>query len=47
MQDDNRLVGNTVDSVGNTPFMHVNPDTGKYTTWTLEITDTEADGRCE
>lgn len=47
MQNDNRLVGKTADNVGYTVFMHVNPDTGKYTAWTLEITEPEADGRCE
>ena len=47
MQNDNRPVGKVADSVGHTTFVHVNPYTGKYTAWTLEIADTGADGRAE
>lgn len=47
MQNDNRPVGKIADSVGHIMFMHVNPCTGKYTTWTIEIAETEADGRAE
>ena len=47
MEDKNRYVGKTADCVGYTMFMHIDPETGKYTAWTLEITESEADGRCE
>ena len=47
MEDKDRYVGDTADSVGNTTFMHIDPKTGKFTAWTLEITESEADGRCE
>lgn len=47
MQNENRLIGKEADGVGKTTFMHVDPDTGKYTAWTIQITDAEADGRGE
>lgn len=37
MQENNRLVGKIADSVGYTTFVHVNPDTGKYTARTSVI----------
>ena len=41
----NEKAGN--DTVASVVFTHVDPSSGKFTGWTIELNDGEADGRCE
>ena len=35
------------DTVASIPFTHVDPSSGKFTAWTIQINDSEEAGRCE